>query len=64
MSINQEDIVESLNINKILIAVLNQTGKVTVPALSFLDSNEDKVLVVEYDGINSSFIFKLKEENE
>lgn len=57
-----DEIAKSLNINKILITVLEAVGEVKVPALTFLDNNEDKVLVVEYDGVDSSFIFKLKDK--
>jgi hypothetical protein len=57
-----DEIAKSLNINKILISVLESVGEVRVPALTFLDGNDDKVLVVEYDEVNSSFIFKLKDK--
>lgn len=57
------EIIQSLNTNKVLIAVLETLGEVVVPALTFLEAaNNDKGLVIEYDGELSSFIFKLGEK--
>lgn len=60
-----EDVVASLNINKVLIAVLEQTGSITVPTLKFLDAaNSNKELVIDYDEDGPSFIFSLRDANE
>ena len=58
---NQEDVIASLSTNKILVAILESLGKVSVPTLTFLDaSNEDKELVIDYDEDGPSFVFSLK----
>lgn len=60
-----DELVASLNINKILVAVLETLGSVSIPTLTFIDAaNHDKELVIEYDEESLSFIFKLKENNE
>lgn len=57
------DLVASLNINKVLIAILETLGEVSVPTLTFLDAaNKDKELVVDYDEDGPSFTFKLKDK--
>jgi hypothetical protein len=62
MTDQTSEIIQSLNTNKVLIAILETLGEVSVPALTFLDAaNSDKGLVIEYDEELSSFIFKLGE---
>ena len=62
MTDQTSEIIQSLNTNKVLIAILETLGEVSVPALTFLDAaNIDKGLVIEYDEELSSFIFKLGE---
>ena len=57
------EIIASLNVNKVLIALLETVGEIAVPALTFLEAaNSDKGLVIEYDEDLSSFIFKLGEK--
>lgn len=64
--INQQEIFDSLNITKILVAILETNKIVRIPALSFLDAgNQDKNLQVDYDEDTQEFVFKLKQvENE
>lgn len=58
------ELIASLNINKILVAILETTGEVKVPTLTFLNaSNEEKGLIMEYDEDGPSFIFKLGEKD-
>jgi hypothetical protein len=64
MTDDVNDIIASLNINKVLISILQEVGEVSVPTLKFLDSVDDKHLVIEYDETGPSFIFKLGELNE
>jgi len=60
-----EGIIQSISINQILIAILEEYGKLTVPTLKFLDSAQtDKELVVDYDGEVPSFTFSLREKIE
>jgi hypothetical protein len=62
--IDHEEIFKSLNITKILVAILETSSPISVPALKFLDSaNEDKDLQVDYDDADQSFVFKLKDKN-
>jgi hypothetical protein len=64
MEINSEEIFKSLNITKILVAILEVNGFISIPALKFLDAgNEDKDLQVDYDDVEQSFVFKLKDKN-
>jgi hypothetical protein len=58
------EIVASLNINKVLISILQEIGEVRVPTLNFLEGVNDKQLVIEYDEVTPSFIFKLGDLNE
>ena len=59
-----ESIFASLNVPKILIAILEKLGEVTVPSNSFLNAGtEDKELQVDYNSDNQTFTFKLKESN-
>ena len=60
-----EDIVQSMSLNKILVALLEEYGTLTVPTTKFVDAaNEDKELVVEYDDTNFTFKFSLRGKNE
>jgi hypothetical protein len=60
-----EGIIESVSINQILVSILEEYGKLTVPTLKFLDAaNIDKELVIDYDGEPPSFTFSLREKNE
>lgn len=65
MKDNVEDIVSSLSINHILMAILEEKGSISVPALKFLDIKSDnKELVVDYDEDGPSFKFSLRDNNE
>lgn len=60
-----EDIIQSMSLNKILIALLEQYGTLSVPTLKFVEAvNEDKELVVEYDDAELIFKFSLRSKNE
>lgn len=60
-----EGLVTSININQILVSILSEYGKLTVPTLSFLDSStDDKELVIDYDENGPSFTFSLRDKNE
>ncbi len=65
MTENVEDLVKSVSLNQILVAILEEQGKVTVPTLRFLDANnDDKELVIDYDSETLSFTFSLRSKNE
>jgi uncharacterized membrane protein YcaP (DUF421 family) len=60
-----EHIVTSINLNQVLVAILEEYGKLTVPTLKFLDAKDtDKELVIDYDAEMPSFTFSLREKNE
>lgn len=57
-----ESLVASISINQVLVAILEEHGKLTVPNLKFLDAGAtEKELVIDYDETNSSFTFSLRE---
>lgn len=57
-----EGLVTSIRINQVLVAVLEEYGKLTVPTLKFLDAgNSEKELVIDYNEEDSSFTFSLRE---
>jgi len=65
MTEDAEGIIKSISINQILIAILEEHGKVTIPTLKFLDAaNIDKELIVEYDEDGPSFTFSLRDKSE
>lgn len=60
-----EDIIQSMSLNKILVAILETSGSVTVPTTVFVDAQfENKELVVDYDDESKSFKFSLRSSNE
>ena len=60
-----EGLVTSISINQVLVAVLEEYGRLTVPTLKFLESKaEEKELVIDYDDIDPSFTFSLRDKNE
>lgn len=57
-------LIQSISLNHVLVAILEEQGKITVPTLKFLDAqNEDKELVIDYDEEGPSFIFSLRSKN-
>ncbi|MEY4331265.1 MAG: hypothetical protein RLZZ196_3 [Bacteroidota bacterium] len=63
MTDNIEEIVGSLSLNHILIAILEQQKKIIIPTTSFLDAGKtDKELVIDYDNDGPSFIIGLREK--
>jgi hypothetical protein len=58
------DIFSSLNITKILVAILETNNFIDIPASLFMKSlEEDKELQVDYNEDNQTFRFQLKEKN-
>ena len=65
MTDNIEDLVASINMNQVLVAILEEHKRLTVPTLRFLDVNSsNKELVIDYDEEGPSFTFSLRETNE
>lgn len=62
---NIEGIVSSINMNQVLVAILEEHKKITVPTLRFLDAKtSNKELVIDYDESVPSFTFSLRENTE
>ncbi len=60
-----EGLIQSVSINQVLVSILEEYGKLTVPTLKFLDAvNVDKELVIDYDEDGPSFTFSLRDKNE
>lgn len=60
-----EDIIQSMSLNKILVALLEEHGSLSVSTDKFVNAaNDDKQLVVEYDDENLTFKFSLGSNNE
>jgi hypothetical protein len=60
-----EGLVTSISINQVLVAVLEEYKKLTVPTLRFLDAGKsEKELVIDYDEEGPSFTFSLREKND
>jgi hypothetical protein len=56
-----EGLITSISMNQILVALLEEHGKLTVQTLRFLDANvSNKELVIDYDEDNPSFTFSLR----
>ena len=60
-----EGLVSSISINQVLVAILEEYGKLTVPTLKFLDAKtSEKELVIDYDEEGPSFTFSLRDKIE
>jgi len=63
-----KSLVASININQVLVAILQEHGRLSVPVLKFLESkNNNNELIIDYDEETPSFTFSLREakqENE
>jgi hypothetical protein len=60
-----EGLVTSISMNQVLVAILEEHGKLVVPTLRFLDVNvSNKELVIDYDEEGPSFTFSLRDKNE
>jgi hypothetical protein len=60
----EQDIFASLNVSKILVAILEIQKEISIPSASFINAaTEDKELQVDYDSDSQSFNFKLKDKD-
>ncbi len=65
MTEDLEGIIQAISINQVLVALLEEYGKLTVPSIKFLDAaKNDKELVIDYDEEGPSFTFSLRDKNE
>lgn len=60
-----EEVVESMSLNKILVALLEEHGSLSVPTTRFVNAGSvDKELLVEYDDQDLTFKFSLRSKDE
>lgn len=60
-----EELIASMSLNKILVAILEEHKQITVPTLRFIEAaNTDKELVIDYDEEGPSFTFSLRDKIE
>lgn len=65
MTDNIESLVASININQVLVAILQEHGRLSVPVMKFLDSkNNNSELIIDYDEEIPSFTFSLRDKQE
>jgi hypothetical protein len=65
MTDNIEGLVASISMNQVLVAILEEHKKITVPTLRFLDAgSSNKELIIDYNEDGPSFTFSLRETNE
>ena len=65
MTDDVEGLVASISMNQVLVAILGDLGKITIPTLKFLDAKWDnKELIIDYDENGPSFTFSLRNTNE
>lgn len=65
MTEDVEGLVTSISLNQVLVAILEEYGKLTVPTLRFLDAKDtDQELVIDYDEEGPSFTFSLRGKSE
>ena len=56
-----QGLVTSISLNQVLVAILEEHTKLTVPTSKFLEvSSEEKELVIDYDENNLTFTFSLR----
>ena len=64
MTEDASNLIQSVSINQILVSILQEQGKVTVPTLTFLEAAKiDKELVIDYDEDGPSFTFSLRSKD-
>jgi hypothetical protein len=65
MTENVTDVIQSITLSQVLIAILEDQGEVTVPTLKFFDANMgNKELVINYDETGPSLKFSLRVKDE
>ena len=64
MTDDLEGLITSISMNQVLVAILEEHKKITIPTLRFLDVNvSNKELVIDYDEEDPSFTFSLREKD-
>lgn len=64
MTDNIEQLISSISMNQVLVAILEEHKSLTVPTMKFLDARtSNKELVIDYDEEGPSFTFSLREQS-
>ena len=59
-----QGLVTSISLNQVLVAILEEHTKLTIPTSKFLEvSSEEKELVIDYDEKDLTFTFSLRVKN-
>ena len=62
MTEDVDGLITSISMNQVLVAILEEHGKLVVPTLRFLDADVgNKELVIDYDEEGPSFTFSLRD---
>lgn len=65
MSEDIQSLIASVDTNKILVLVLEQIEKISIPTEKFMTvSKEDKELVIDYDDSVPAFIFSVRDKTK
>ncbi len=60
-----EGLVTAISLNQVLVAILEEKGRITVPTERFVNSKDsEKELVIDYDENGPSFTFSLRDKIE
>ena len=61
MTDDVQGLVTSISLNQVLVAILEEHTKLTIPTSKFLEvSSEEKELVIDYDENNLTYTFSLR----
>lgn len=64
MTDDVQGLITSISLNQVLVALLEEHTKLTVPTSKFLNiSSEEKELVIDYDEKDLTFTFSLRPKN-
>lgn len=64
MTEDVEGVIQSVSISQILVSILEEHKRITVPTTVFMEAaNTDKELVIDYDENVPSFTFSLRNKN-
>lgn len=59
-----EGLIQKISMNQVLVSILQEYKRLTVPTLGFLDASfENKELVIDYDEKDLTFTFSVRDNN-
>jgi hypothetical protein len=64
MTNETEGLIQEISINQVLVSILEEHKKLTVPTAKFAEAAKtDKELVIDYDETGPSFTFSLRDKS-